>query len=45
MIALIALSIVVVSHSSFVTASSPAKPVGLSVVADRTDGLTGTDKK
>jgi len=44
MIALIALTIAVASHSSFVTASS-AKKVGLSVVVDRSGGLTGTDKR
>jgi len=45
MIALIALTIVVAGHSSFVTAPSAANRVGLSVVVDRSDGLAGTGKR
>jgi len=45
LIALIALSIAVASHSGFATASSAANKVGLSIVVDRSDGLTGTGKR
>jgi hypothetical protein len=41
--ALIALYIAVANHPSFVTATSAATKVGLSVVHD--DGLMNTDKK
>jgi len=44
-IVLIALSIAVANHSSFVTASSAPAKVGLSVVDDRSGGSMGTDKK
>ena len=40
LIVLIALSIAVANHSSFVTASSVATKVGLSVVDDQSDGPT-----
>jgi hypothetical protein len=43
--ALVALSIAVANHSSFLTASSAATKVGLSVVDDQSDGPMGTDKK
>jgi hypothetical protein len=41
--ALVALSIAVANHSSFVTASSAATKVGVSVVDDQPDGPLGTD--
>jgi hypothetical protein len=44
-IVLIALSIAVVNHSSFETASSAATKVGVSVVDSRSDGSRGADKK
>jgi hypothetical protein len=44
-IVLIALSIAVVNHSSFETASSAATKVGVSVVDNRSDGSRGADKK
>lgn len=43
--ALIALYIAVANHPSFVTATSAATKVGLSVVDDQSDGPMGTDKK
>jgi hypothetical protein len=45
MIVLIAISIAVANRSSFVTASSVATKVGLSVVDDRSEGSRGSDKK
>jgi hypothetical protein len=45
LIAVITLSIAVANHSSFVTGSSAATKVGLSVVDDQSDGPMGTDKE
>jgi hypothetical protein len=45
LIVLIALSVAVANHSSFVTASSAATKVGLSVADGQSDGLMGADKK
>jgi hypothetical protein len=45
LIVLIALSVAVTNHSSFVTASSAATRIGLSVADGQSDGPMGADKK
>jgi len=45
LIALIALSIAVASHSGFATASLTANKAGPSVVVGQSDGLVSTDRR
>ena len=44
LIALIALSVAVANHSSFMTASSAPTKVGLSIVDDQSGGPMGSEK-